>query len=129
MHVLLTGGLGVNGAWVLRSLRARGDSVTVFENRLDTSLVADLAGELDLVEGDVTDQAALAAALARKPADAIVHMAAVLYATDNPVAAKSPSTPPDFGSGLLNVIDELARSAEVSTDVDTRASVIGGKSK
>lgn len=78
MRVLVTGGLGVNGSWVTRNLVARGHDVVVFEQRLDTSLIRDLADDVQLVEGDVRDLDGIVATLREKRIDRIVHMAAVV---------------------------------------------------
>ena len=53
MRVLVTGGLGVNGSWVTRRLLERGHEPVVFDFRPDTALIEDIAGEIELVEGDV----------------------------------------------------------------------------
>lgn len=78
MQVLITGGLGVNGAWVTRKLVARGLRLVLYENRLDDSLVRDVAGGYDVVHGDINDLAALIRTLQEHRIQRIVHMAALM---------------------------------------------------
>jgi UDP-glucose 4-epimerase len=85
MRVLVTGGLGVNGAWVVRELLGRGHEVVVFENREDLSLVEDVAERIEVVVGDVRDGAALAAAMGG--AQCVVHLAAFVDCDRDPHTA------------------------------------------
>ena len=79
MNILLTGGLGVNGAWVTRKLVERGYRPVVLENRIDTSLVGDgIAGKIDLVEADITDLDALLRIFEQYKIQRVVHMAALI---------------------------------------------------
>src|ERR1700733_11056095 len=79
MNILLTGGLGVNGAWVTRKLVERGYRPVVLENRIDTSLVGDgIAGQIDLVEADITDLDALLRIFGKYRIQRVVHMAALI---------------------------------------------------
>ena len=56
MNILVTGGLGVNGAWVTGKLVERGYRPVVLENRIDLSLVGEeIAKQVELVEADVTE--------------------------------------------------------------------------
>jgi UDP-glucose 4-epimerase len=79
MNLLLTGGLGVNGAWVTSKLVARGFRPVVLENRVDLSLIGgELAKRIELVEGDVTDLPFLTRIFERYKVQRIVHMAALI---------------------------------------------------
>lgn len=79
MNILLTGGLGVNGAWVTRKLVERGYRPVVLENRMDLSLVGDdIARAVDLVEADITDLDALVRVFEAKKIQRVVHMAALI---------------------------------------------------
>jgi UDP-glucose 4-epimerase len=79
MKILLTGGLGVNGAWVTRKLVERGYRPIVLENRIDLSLVGpDFANGIEVVEADITDRDGLAAVLSEHKIQRIVHMAALI---------------------------------------------------
>ncbi len=78
MKILITGGLGVNGAWVTRKLIERGHEPVVFENRPDYSLVEDLRGAFELVRGDINDLAGLVRACKEHGVRRVVHMAALM---------------------------------------------------
>jgi UDP-glucose 4-epimerase len=79
MKILLTGGLGVNGAWVTRKLVERGYRPIILENRIDLSLVGpDLANGIEVIEADITDRDGLAAVLSEHKIQRIVHMAALI---------------------------------------------------
>jgi UDP-glucose 4-epimerase len=79
MNILLTGGLGVNGAWVTRKLVERGYRPVVLENRIDLSLIgSDIGRGVELVEADITDLDAMTAILGKHKIRRIVHMAALI---------------------------------------------------
>jgi UDP-glucose 4-epimerase len=84
---MVTGGLGMNGAWVLRELLAAGHTVTVLDNRADVTLVPDLAGQLDIARVDITDLDEVRAACRSRSPDRIIHLAAVVGADRSPLAA------------------------------------------
>ena len=85
-EVLVTGGAGFVGATLVRRLVAGGDRVRVLDN-LTTGDRVHLEGlDVRLLEGDIRDQAALAAACAG--VDAVVHLAAagsVVASVEDPV--------------------------------------------
>src|SRR5215210_2435988 len=80
MHVLLIGGYGCIGAWIIRNLLARGDQVSVYDLKQDLRrlrLVIDSA-DLDKVayiSGDVTDLAGLRRAIAEHAITHVIHLA------------------------------------------------------
>lgn len=79
MNILLTGGLGVNGAWVTRKFVERGYRPLVIENRIDTSLIGDdIARKIDIVEADITDLDGLARIFSVHRIQRVVHMAALI---------------------------------------------------
>lgn len=87
MRVLVTGGFGVNGSWVVRELVARGDDVVVLENRDDRSLLPDLGDGFSLELADVSDVEQVGSVVERYRPDTVVHMAAIIGAGADPVAA------------------------------------------
>jgi UDP-glucose 4-epimerase len=78
MEILITGALGVNGAAVLHNLCARQIRPIVFENRIDLSLVQDLVGQFEVIQGDINDLAALIRVLQKHKIQRLVHMAALM---------------------------------------------------
>ncbi|WP_224404045.1 NAD-dependent epimerase/dehydratase family protein [Pseudonocardia sp. ICBG1034] len=87
MRVLVTGGLGVNGSWVVRGLVEQGHDVVVLENRDDRSLVPDVADDITVAVADVSDAAQVEAVFAEHRPGTAVHMAAIIGADRDPVAA------------------------------------------
>lgn len=87
MRIMVTGGLGVNGAWVVRGLLDRGHEVAVFENRDDTSLIEDVAERVKLVVGDICDGERLTAAVSQLRPDCIIHLAAFVDCERDPYMA------------------------------------------
>jgi nucleoside-diphosphate-sugar epimerase len=81
MAVLITGGTGFVGINLVEQLLADGEHVHLFAvgglPAMAKGCLADLPGRLTVIEGDVRDSAALAAALAGAGADRIIHAAAV----------------------------------------------------
>src|SRR5262245_40964769 len=79
MRILVTGGAGFIGSHLVRRLLASGRGVTVlddFNDYYDPSIKrANVAEGARLVEGDIRDAKALAAAFQTGP-DAVVHLAA-----------------------------------------------------
>jgi UDP-glucose 4-epimerase len=78
MRILVTGGLGVNGAIVTRQLIERGFRPIVTDFRADYSLVPGMRDKFDFIEGDVTDMAFVTKLLGGERIDAIIHLAAFI---------------------------------------------------
>ena len=78
MEILVTGALGVNGSAVLRNFCARQIRPIVFENRIDLSLVQDLVGQFEVIQGDINDLVALIRVLQKHKIQRLVHMAALM---------------------------------------------------
>jgi nucleoside-diphosphate-sugar epimerase len=74
---LVTGGAGFIGSSLVRALLARGDRVRVIDNFFSGKRdnLAEVAGDIELIEGDVRDEAALARACAG--VELIFHQAAI----------------------------------------------------
>jgi UDP-N-acetylglucosamine/UDP-N-acetyl-alpha-D-glucosaminouronate 4-epimerase len=100
--VLITGGAGFIGSNLAAALLERGDSVTVFDDFSSgrRENLAGLEGDLAIVEGDIRDQAAIAAAI--EGHDYVLHQAAV---PSVPRSMDDPITSHDVNSrGTLNVL-------------------------
>lgn len=87
MKILITGGLGVNGAWVVRRLLERNQEVVVIDNRDDRGLLADVGRDLRVEVADVTDNDRIRAIVDGFGPDCVIHMAAIIGADDDPLAA------------------------------------------
>src|SRR3954452_11314123 len=73
---LVTGGAGFVGSHIVTALRDRGDQVVVFDN-LRTGHREAVPDGVPLIEADLGDAAALDAALADGPWDAVFHFASM----------------------------------------------------
>ena len=69
MKVLITGGGGFLGAWLIKRLNARGIEARVFDRKEDRSIlkeiIGDAAGDVDWVPGDIADPDRVRAAARR----------------------------------------------------------------
>jgi len=108
VRVLVTGAAGFIGSHLVRALLARGDEVAAIDN-LSTGLFRRLdpiKGEIDFVEGDILDPAAVTVAIAG--CDAVLHEAAipsVARSVKDPVATNAVST-----EGTIQVVLAAART-------------------
>jgi nucleoside-diphosphate-sugar epimerase len=80
MHVLLTGGYGCLGAWIVRQLLARGARATVYDLKQDPRRLRLIMPEQDVArvgfrQGDVTDLDRLKQVTAEDRAPHHVHHA------------------------------------------------------
>ena len=76
MEILITGGAGFIGAHILAQLQGRRDmDVVVFDN-LSSGSKEHVPAGMELVEGDVCDEAAVDALFADHHFDAVIHLAA-----------------------------------------------------
>lgn len=84
MRVLVTGGLGVIGSWVVRELLAAGHEPIALDTGDDTTLVADILTDFECKSGNVLDVELVCGLLGG--VDQIVHLAALLPAEADPYA-------------------------------------------
>lgn len=107
---LITGGAGFIGSSIARALLLRGDKVRILDNFSSgkSNNLADIAGEIELVEASILDPAALAKCAIG--VDTIYHEAAI-PSVPRSVAEPVPSHEAN-ATGTLNVL-EAARSAKV----------------
>ena len=126
MKILVTGGSGFIGAWIIRRLLTGGHDVRVFDINKDRSIVRSIAGKdaenIDWCAGDIRDGDSVIDAA--QGCDTIIHLAAVL----TPACQEQPR----FGAeiiviGTLNVF-EAARQHQMSKIVyASSAGVFGPK--
>lgn len=86
MNVLITGGYGFIGAWIIKALLARGDSVSVFDlkedpRRLRLILPESEVKKVRFVAGDVTNVNSLIETIDREKSTCIIHLAGLQVPT------------------------------------------------
>ena len=105
---LVTGGAGFIGSSIVRALLARGDKVRVIDNFFSGKRenLADVAGDIELIEGDIRDKAAIARACAG--VEVVYHEAAIASvprSLADPVSSNEANV-----SGTLNVLHEAKKA-------------------
>lgn len=80
--VLVTGGAGYIGSHAVKALRARGETVVVYDNLSQGHREA-VPSDAIFVEGDIHDTARLKAALETHEVDSVMHFAAWLAVSDS----------------------------------------------
>ncbi|MEF8757753.1 MAG: NAD(P)-dependent oxidoreductase [Halobacteriales archaeon] len=105
--VLVTGGTGFVGAYTAADLVEQGHEVVAFDVSTDPRILdrLDVAGDVEIRRGDVTDPTAVARAVRDTGATRVIHLAALLTngARENPRAAM------DVNVGGTNNVFEAAR--------------------
>lgn len=86
MRVLITGGYGFIGAWIIRNLLGRGDQVWVYDlredaRRLKLVLPESEVAKVTFVQGDVTDLKTLSAAISTHNISHVIHLAGLQVPT------------------------------------------------
>lgn len=103
MEILITGGAGFIGSHILAQLQGRRDmDVVVFDN-LSSGSKEHVPAGMELVEGDVCDEAAVDALFADHHFDAVIHLAAQ---TMVPTSVEQPVLDCQINlEGVLNVLE------------------------
>jgi dTDP-L-rhamnose 4-epimerase len=102
--ILITGGAGFIGRHLAQALLERGDRVRVLDSLIEQvhptrARPAELAQDVELMVGDVRDQAAVRKALAR--VDQVVHLAAEVGVGQSMYAVERYTSVNDFGTAVL----------------------------
>lgn len=123
MKVLITGGLGVNGAVTARLMVKDGLRPVLMDNRRDLTLMGDIEDQVEIVIGDICDQAALEKALDDYRITHIAHLAALMPepAEANPRLAVRVGV-----EGTTNVL-EAARAKNIKRVVFTSSKAAYGE--
>lgn len=106
MSVLVTGGLGAIGSFASRYLVEIGEKPVIFDFRRDLRLVKDIAGKLEIVEGDILDWSKLLWTAKNHGVERIIHTAALM---PPPCRANPPAAVNINIQGFVNVM-EIARA-------------------
>ena len=124
MRALVTGGAGFIGSHLVDALVARGDEVVVLDN-LATGRLENLSDAARFIEGDVADEAAVAAAVAG--CEVVFHQAALGS------VARSVQRPLDTDRsnirGTLAVLEAAHRAGARRVVLASSSSVYGGASQ
>jgi len=80
MRVLVTGGYGCIGSWIVRNLLERGDEAFIYDLKEDTRRMRQIMTEeqvrrVRFIQGDVTDLPSLKAALEKHAVTHVIHLA------------------------------------------------------
>jgi nucleoside-diphosphate-sugar epimerase len=80
MRVLLTGGYGCIGTWIVKNLLERGEQVWIYDlkedpHRLDLILTPEQLRQVRFIQGDVTDLPNLSRALQQNEISHVIHLA------------------------------------------------------
>jgi len=123
MKYLITGGMGVNGAVAARLMVRDGLRPLLMDNRVDYTLIEDIKNRVDIVTGDICDQAALGKAVEDYQVTHIAHLAALMPepAEANPRLAVRVSF-----DGIINVL-EVARAKGIKRVVYTSSKAAYGE--
>src|SRR5512142_1351040 len=123
MNVLITGGMGVNGAVTARLLVSEGMRPVLLDNRMDFSLIGDIRHRVDCAEADVSDRRALEKILDQYGVTHIAHLAALMPGP----AEADPRLGIRVGvDGTINVL-EAARARGIKRVVFTSSKAVYGE--
>jgi UDP-glucose 4-epimerase len=125
MSVLITGGMGVNGAVTARLMVRDGLRPVLLDNREDFTLMQDIKDNVDCVIGDVCDPKFVAEVVDSYNIDCIAHLAALM-----PEPAESnPRLGVHVGAeGTVNIL-EVARAKNIKRVVFTSSKAVYGEIK
>ncbi len=123
MKVLITGGMGVNGAVTARLLAKEGLRPVLLDNRMDLSLIQDIKDQVDCVVGDVCNREAIERVVEDYRITDIAHLAALMPGP----AEADPRLAIRVGvDGTVNVL-EVARAKKLKRVVFTSSKAVYGE--
>jgi UDP-glucose 4-epimerase len=123
MKVLITGGMGVNGAATARLMVKEGLRPVLLDNRMDLSLMRDIKDQVDCVDADVCDRRALEEIVDDYKVTHVAHLAALM---PDPAEA-NPRLAIRVGlDGMVNAL-EVARAKNIGRVVFTSSKAVYGE--
>ena len=123
MNILITGGMGVNGAATARLLVKEGLRPVLLDNRKDLSLIRDFKDRVDCVEADVCDPVGVEKIVNDYGITHIAHLAALMPGP----AEANPRLAIKVGiDGTVNVL-EIARAKRIGRVVFTSSKAVYGE--
>ena len=123
MNIMITGGMGVNGAVTARLLVKEGLRPVLLDNRMDWSLMQDIKDRVDCVEADVCDQRAVEKIVDDYGVSHIAHLAALMPGP----AEANPRLGIRVGvDGTVNIL-EVARAKKIKRVVFTSSKAVYGE--
>lgn len=122
MNVLITGGTGFIGGHVMRGLLKQGHQVVAFDSSPNTELLKDIADQIDVVQADVQDLAAIIDVIKKFEITHIVHMASLLTTTSQrrPFAALNINA-----VGTVNTLEASRLTGVVRVTFNSSTAVYG----
>jgi UDP-glucose 4-epimerase len=123
MKVLITGGMGVNGAVTARLMVRDGLRPVLLDNREDFILMQDIKDKVDCVIGDVCDPKFLIQVVEDFKIDCIAHLAALM---PEPAEADPRLGVRVGAEGTVNIL-EVARAKNIKRVVFTSSKAVYGE--
>jgi len=123
MKVLITGGMGVNGAVTARLMVRDGLRPVLLDNREDFILMQDIKDKVDCVIGDVCDPNFLTQVVEEFKIDCIAHLAALM---PEPAEADPRLGIRVGAEGTVNIL-EVARAKNIKRVVFTSSKAVYGE--
>jgi UDP-glucose 4-epimerase len=123
MKVLITGGMGVNGAVTARLMVRDGLRPVLLDNREDFILMQDIKDKVDCVIGDVCDRKFLTQVAEDFKIDCIAHLAALM---PEPAEADPRLGIRVGAEGTVNIL-EVARAKNIKRVVFTSSKAVYGE--
>lgn len=121
--VLVTGGTGLIGAQVARSLLDRGLHPVLLDVVPDEGAISDMAGRVTVVSGDVTDRADVAMAMAMVSGGRVIHLASLLGTT----TTRDPARGIEVNTIGTEIVFAAARAAGVQRVVWASSQSVYGR--
>jgi UDP-glucose 4-epimerase len=122
MTVLVTGGTGFIGSYLLRRLAKNGERVIAYDLAPQTKTIRDILNMVTVVKGDIQDIRYLLQVLKEHDVDTIIHTAALLIAESQ----KNPSMAIRINmEGIINIL-EVARLTDSRKIVFTSSQAVYG---